>query len=615
METDEAPWVTGGYKGTILTVDLRTRKTVTKPLRRDFASKYIGGRGFGARLLYDEVGPEVEPLSPENLLIMATGPLTGTTAPGSKMSFISKSPATYGYGDSSIGGILGPQMKFAGYDAVLVRGKSREPIFLFINGRSVEFRDASGLWGRGCIETEDSIKKELGESGAAVASIGPAGERLVSIACVTHKSGRQAGRCGMGAVMGSKNLKAVAIVGNEKIPLACPEAFSKAVGEARRVLAEKPSSFQKMGTAEHVLGSYAVGSLPTRNYSSGSFENAEAISGETMYETIVDGSRACFGCPVGCSKYSTVKDGRHEGSAVEGPEYETIGMLGANCAIGDIRTVAKANALCDELGIDTISTGNVIGFAMECYERGIIGKENTGGIELRFGNEDAFLQAIEMIGRKEGLGEVLSQGVRTAAEKFGSGSEKFAMHSKGLEWSAYECRAALGQALGYAIVDRGADHNRIWTADFFGQARPLSPDKLAEIAFRNQCSRSAVDLLGVCRFVSYQLTWDLYARMVYEATGLEMSADSILKASEMVFDLTRLYNIREGFTREDDYVPPRCFDEPVLSGPTKGRSLKREEFNQALQKFYEISGWDTRTGVPLPSKLRELGLEELSPKE
>jgi aldehyde:ferredoxin oxidoreductase len=603
-----------GYKGTILSVDLDKRKAARKSLKQDFARKYIGGRGFGAKILYDEVGPEVEPLSPKNLLIMATGPLTGTSAPGSKMSFIAKSPATCGYADSSVGGVLGPQIKFAGYDGIVVRGRSQKPIYLSVNNGDVEFRDASGLWGKGCIEAEDAIRKELGEPGVAVASIGPAGERSVVIACITHKGGRQAGRCGMGAVMGSKNLKAVAVQGDEKIELAHPEAFAKTVEEARRILAENPAPFKKLGTAEHVLGSNEVGSLPTRNYSTGWFENAEAISGETMYKTIVDGSRACFGCPVGCSKYSTVKDGPYKGSTVEGPEYETIAMMGSNCGIGDMRTIAKANRLCDELGIDTISTGNVIGFAMECYERGIITKEDTRGIDLRFGNEEAFLQAIEMIGNRKGLGEILSQGVRTAAQKFGSGSEKFAMHSKGLEWSAYECRAALGQALGYAIVDRGADHNRIWTMDFFGQQKPSSTTKLAELAFKHQCSRSAVDLLGMCRFVSYQLKCDHYAQMLSEATGWETSTADIMRASEMIFNLTRLYNIREGFTREDDYVPPRCFDDPVPSGPTRGSSLRREEFNEALEKFYEISGWDRRTGVPLPSKLKELGLEELAPK-
>ena len=604
--------LSGGYKGTILFVDLGKMKALRKSLRQDFARKYIGGRGFGARILYDEVKPHTDPTSPENLFIMATGPLTGTSAPGSKMSLIAKSPATGGYADSSIGGVLGPQMKFAGYDVIVVRGRSPKPIFLSVNNDAVEFRDASGLWGKTCSEAEDAIRKELGDARVAIATIGPAGERSVTFACITHKGGRQAGRCGLGAVMGSKNLKAVAVQGDEQIDLAHPEAFNKTVQEARRLIAENPSSFQKYGTAEHVLVSNEMGSLPTKNYRTGAFEAAQAISGETMFETIVDSSRGCFGCPVGCSKYSTVKQGPHEGTAVEGPEYETIAMLGSNCGIGDIRTIAKANILCDELGIDTISTGNVVAFAMECYERGIITERDTGGIDLRFGNEEAFLHAIEMIGNREGLGDILSQGVRSAAEKFGSGSETFAMHTKGLEWSGYECRAALGQALGYAVVDRGADHNRIWCTDFFVSPDKSSPVTAAELAFKHQRSRSACDLLGICRFVSYQLNFDFYAQMFSEATGWQTSTEDIMKASEMVFNLTRLYNIREGFTREDDYVPPRCFEDPVPSGPTKGCSLKREQFNEALEKFYEISGWDRRTGVPLPGKLRELGLEELA---
>jgi aldehyde:ferredoxin oxidoreductase len=602
----------GGYKGTVLFVDLDKGEAVGKSLGQDFARKYIGGRGFGAKILYDEVKPHTDPLSPANLFIMATGPLTGTSAPGSKMSLIAKSPATRGYADSSIGGVLGPQIKFSGYDVIVVRGRSPKPIFLSVNNDAVEFRDASGLWGKACSEAEDAIRKELGDARVAVAAIGPAGERLVAFACITHKGGRQAGRCGLGAVMGSKNLKAVAVQGDEQIELAHPEAFVKTVEEARRLLSENPSSFQKYGTAGSVLDHNEWGCLPTKNYSTGVFENAQDISGETMSKKIVDGSRACFGCPVGCSKYSTIKDGPYKGDSVEGPEYETIAMLGSNCGIGDIRTIGKANLLCDELGIDTISTGNVVAFAMECYERGIITKGDTGGIDLRFGNEEACLRAIEMIGNREGLGEILSQGVRSAAQKFGSGSEKFAMHTKGLEWSAYECRGALGQALGYAVVDRGADHNRIWCTDFFTLADKNSPVTASELAFKHQRSRSAPDLLGVCRFVTYQIDFDYYARMLSEATGWQTSTEDILRASEMVFSLTRIYNIREGFTREDDYVPPRCFDEPVPSGPTKGSSLKREQFNEALERFYELSGWDKRTGVPLPSKLRELGLEELT---
>jgi len=599
-----------GYRGTLLFVDLAKKSSTRKSLSQEFARRYIGGRGFGARLLYDEVQPKTDPMSPENRIILATGPLTGTSAPGSKMSIIAKSPATGGYADSSVGGVLGPQLKFAGYDVVVIAGRSQDPIYLSLRNDEVEFCDATGLWGMSCSEAETAITKELGDARTAVATIGPAGERLVTFACVTHKGGRQAGRCGMGAVLGSKNLKAVAVWGNGQVSLANPVEFDKTVNEARRLLTENPSNFQKYGTAEHVIVSNEMGSLPTRNYSTGAFEGAEAISGETMYETIVEGSRGCFACPVGCSKYSTVKDGPNEGTAVEGPEYETIAMLGSNCGIADIKTIAKANLLCDELGIDTISTGNVIGFAMECYQRGIINKNDTGGVDLTFGNEDAFLHIIELIANREGVGEILSQGVRKAAEKFGSESGRFAMHTKGLEWSAYECRGALGQALGYALVDRGADHNRIWCTDFFISPDKSSPQAMAELAFKHQRSRSACDLLGICRFVSYQFSFDYYAKMLSQATGLETSTNDIMTASERVFNLTRLYNMREGFTRKDDSVPLRCFEDQVPSGPTKGKVLNPENFNQALESFYELSGWDRETGTPLPSKLRDLALEE-----
>jgi len=610
--TQEFKRVWNGYRGALLFVDLTKRNSIRKPLSQEFATQYIGGRGFGARLLYDEVQPNADPLSPENRIILATGPLTGTSAPGSKMSMIAKSPATGGYADSSLGGVFGPQLKFAGYDVVVVAGRSRKPIYLSIRNDEVEFCDATGLWGVSCSLAEEAIRKELGDARTAVATIGPAGERLVNFASVTHKGGRQAGRCGMGAVMGSKNLKGVAAWGNEQVSLADPVEFDKTVGEARRLLTENPSNFQKYGTAEHVTVSNEMGSLPTRNYSTGTFEGAETISGETMYETIVDGSRGCFACPVGCSKYSTVKDGPHKGTAVEGPEYETIAMLGSNCGIADIRTIAKANLLCDELGMDTISTGNVVGFAMECYQRGIIGKDDTDGLELEFGNEEAFLRVIELIGNREGLGQILSQGVRRAAESFGSESNRFAMHTKGLEWSAYECRGALGQALGYALVDRGADHNRIWCTDFFISPDKSSPQAMAELAFKHQRSRSACDLLGICRFISYQFSFDYYAKMMSQATGLETSADDIMNASERVFNLTRLYNMREGFTRKDDSVPMRCFVDQVPSGPTKGKLLDPERFNQALEAFYEISGWDKQTGAPLRNKLRDLALEEPS---
>lgn len=604
--------IAGGYKGKMLFIDLSKRRAVTRTLWQDFARKFMGGRGFGAKILYDKVAPRTDPLGPENLLIMATGPLTGTQAPGSKMSMIAKSPASGAYADSSIGGFMGPQIKFAGYDVIVVQGRSREPMYLWVNNEAVEFREAGGLWGKNCSETENAIKKDVGDEKAAVAAIGPAGERLVAFACITHNRGRQAGRCGLGAVMGSKNLKAVAVRGDRAVELAQPRAFGETVREARRLLLKNPSPFKKYGTAEHVLVSNEWGALPTKNYKTGVFEKAHAISGETMFHEMVVESKACFGCPIACGKLSVVKEGPYGGTAVEGPEYETIAMLGSNCGVGDIKAIARANLLCDELGIDTISTGNVVAFAMECYERGIITSKDAGGLDLRFGNVEAYLRLIEMIGTREGLGETLSRGVRRAAARFGKGSESFAMHTKSLEWSGYECRAALGQALAYAVVDRGADHNRIWCSDFFIGREKSSPTASAELAFRHQCTRSACDLLGVCRFVSYQIGFDYYAQMVSQATGWPTSTADIMRTSEMVFTLTRAYNIREGLSREDDSVPDRCFEEPVPSGSTKGHVLNRADFRMALERFYEISGWDRQSGIPLQNRLKELGLEEIA---
>jgi aldehyde:ferredoxin oxidoreductase len=603
--------IAGGYKGKMLFVDLSKREAVTRKLGEDLARKFIGGRGFGARILYEKVAPGTDALGPENLLIMATGPLTGTQVPGSKMSIIAKSPASGAYGDSSIGGFLGPQIKFAGYDAIIIQGRSRESVYLWVENEVLEFRDAKGLWGKNCSETENEVKKEVGDEKAAVAAIGPAGERLVAFACITHNRGRQAGRCGLGAVMGSKNLKAVAVRGDGTVELAQPKAFGETVREARRLLLENPSPFKKYGTAEHVLVSNEWGALPTENYRSGVFEKADAISGETMFQEMVVASKACFGCPIACSKLSVVKEGPYAGTKAEGPEYETIAMLGSNCGVGDIKAIARANLLCDELGIDTISTGNVVAFAMECYERGIIASKDTGGLDLRFGNVEAYLRLIEMIGTREGLGETLSDGVRRAAAKFGKGSQSFAMQTKGLEWSGYECRAALGQALAYAVVDRGADHNRIWCSDFFIGRERASPTASADLAFRHQCTRSACDLLGVCRFVSYQIGFDYYAQMVSQATGWQISTADIMRTSEMVSTLTRSYNIREGLSREDDSIPDRCFEEPIPTGTNKGQVLKRADFRIALERFYQISGWDRQSGIPLQSKLEDLGLEEI----
>jgi aldehyde:ferredoxin oxidoreductase len=599
-------WRDGKYAGKVLKIDLSSQSTVEEPLDQDLRQRFLGGRGVGAKILYDSLAPGTDPLSPDNVIILATGPLTGTSAPGSKLSIISKSPATGGYGDSAIGGHIGPEIRYAGYDVVVIKGRSAEPVYLWINNDHVEFRDASHLWGQGTLATEKHLKNEFGED-AQVLCIGPGGEKLVKFACISHALGRQAGRTGMGALLGSKNLKAIVVRGDGGIRLADPEAFQEKIIKLRKQILKNSVAMHmhEFGTAGHILISNRDACLPTRNYQSGVFEQAEAISGETMQEQIVVRHRACFGCTLACSKLSRV-----EGLSIEGPEYETLAMLGANCGIGNLVAVVKANHLCNDLGIDTISTGNIIAFAIECYERGIISDEDTGGLALSFGDEKAYFELIHKIGKREGIGDILAEGVREAAKKFGKGSEKFAMHSKGLEQSAYETRAGAGQVLAYAVNDRGADHNRIWTGQFFvGEQRHAIEGK-AEMVKQHQCTRSAPDIMGVCRFVSYHIDFDDYGELITAATGIKTSGADILQAAERTFNLTRAFNKRAGFTRADDHVPARVLEEPLPDGPTRGAFVKRSDFEKMLDEFYEISGWD-KTGTPTDAKLKELGLEDI----
>lgn len=599
-------WRDDKYVGKVLRIDLSSQSIDEEPLDQDLRERFLGGRGVGAKILYDSLSPGTDPLTPDNVIILATGPLTGTSAPGSKLSIISKSPATGGYGDSSIGGHIGPEIRYAGYDVVVIKGRSAEPVILWINNDRVEFRDASHLWGQGTLATEKHLKNEFGED-AQVLCIGPGGEKLVKFACVSHALGRQAGRTGMGALLGSKNLKAIVVRGDGGIRLADPEAFQDLIIKLRRQILENPIArhMHEFGTAGHILMSNRDACLPTRNYQNGVFEQAETISGEAMQDQIVVRHRACFGCTLACSKWSHV-----EGLSIEGPEYETLAMLGANCGIGNLATVVKANHLCNDMGIDTISTGNIIAFTIECYERGIVGDEHTGGLTLSFGDEEAYFELINMIGRREGIGDILAEGVREAARRFGKDSERFAMHSKGLEQSAYETRAGAGQVLAYAVNDRGADHNRIWTGQFFvGEQRHAIEGK-AEMVKQHQCTRSAPDIMGVCRFVSYHIDFDDYGELITAATGIKTSGADILQAAERTFNLTRAFNMREGFTRADDHVPARVLEEPLPDGPTQGSFVKRSDFELMLDEFYEISGWD-KTGAPTDAKLKELGLRDI----
>lgn len=597
----------GGYVGKILAVDLSAEESTKVRLDKDLAYRFLGGRGFGAKLLYDELEAGTDPLSPSNMLILATGPLTGTSAPGSKLSIVSKSPLTGGYADSHVGGHIGPELKYAGYDVLTIKGKSDRPSLLWVDGPDVEVLDASDLWGKGALVAEKRIKEKLGQD-IQVLCIGPGGERLVRFACICHASGRQAGRTGMGAVMGSKNLKAIAVRGVSGIRLVDPVAFQEKVLELRQQILENPVAmrFHELGTASHILEANEEACLPTRNYRTGVFEGARAISGEAAQAQVSVRHSACFGCTMACSKWS--RDGD---LIIEGPEYETLAMLGANCGIDSLPAVMRANQICDDYGIDTISTGNVVAFAIDCYQKGLISDDETDGLELEFGNQQAYFKLIDLIGKRQGVGDILARGVKRAARRFGPETERFAMHSKGLEQSGYETRGGVGQVLGYAVNDRGADHNRIWTNLFFVGEDRYDIEGKAAMVKHHQCSRSAPDILGVCRFVSYHIDFDDYGKLVEAATGGQMSGQDILEVAERVFNLTRVFNTKEGFTRKNDHVPPRVLEEPVPEGPTKGAYVDPEDFNQMLDEFYEISGWD-EDGIPTEKKLIELDLPDVA---
>ncbi|MEW6026069.1 MAG: aldehyde ferredoxin oxidoreductase family protein [Planctomycetota bacterium] len=602
-----------GYGGKILRVNLSTGRISSEPLPEKLAREYLGGRGFAARILYDEIKPGIDPLGPENKMLIASGPLSGLFLPaGGKITFAAKSPATNSYGDSNMGGHLAAEIKYAGYDIIIIEGISSKPVYIYINNDKVEIRDAAKYWGQGAITTEDMLKNDLGRD-FEIAVIGPAGENKIKFACISHDFGRQAGRTGVGAVMGSKNLKAVAVRGTKSLKVADPD---KLLDLGRKAFADcfKHSGWKHwvaQGTAGVTVWSNQQGSFPTRNFQSGYLNGFEKISGDVLVKETLVNHKACFGCPSACGKYAkTAKNNKDY--YVEGPEYETAALIGGDCAIGDMANLTYANYLCDELGIDTISGGSVVAFAMECYEKGIITKKDTGGMDWKFGSIDAFEKIINMIARREGIGNLLAEGVKVASEKLGKGSEKFAMQVKGLEISGYESRKAPAMMLAYMTCDIGAHHNRAWAITHDIQVGRDIIEGKAKKVVELQHIRPIFDMVGCCRlqWVELELKLDYYPQLLKAATGMDFTFDGLMKASERVWNLTRLFLIREHsktFGRHFDYPPARWYEEAVANGPTQGSVITKEKVEKLLDEYYKERGWD-KDGRPTPEKLKELGL-------
>lgn len=602
-----------GYGGKIIRVNLTERKIEKEELDSGLTKQWLGGRGFIAKILYDELPQGTDPLSPENKLIIASGPLSGTFWPSAaKILFGTKSPLTRGYGDSNLGGFLMAELKYAGYDLIVLEGASKKPLYLFIDDEVVELRDASRYWGKGALDLEKQLKDEIGES-FQFATIGPAGENQVRYANINHDFGRQAGRCGMGAVMGSKGLKAIAVHGTKGIPLYDPDGLIQITKAALRYITSQPyfRRFRLYGTTDITDWCQGMGVLPTKNFMYGDYEKEEELAPEPMRKKILVRDKACFACPLNCANYTHSKK---YGTYIDGPEYETIGMLGSNLLLEDIEEVQYLNYLCDDYGMDTIAFGGTVAFVMECVEKGILRRETLDGIDLRFGNFEAVKAILEKIAYQEGIGRMLSEGSRAMAERLGQKSEVFSIHVKGLEFSAYECRGAPAMLLSFMTSDIGAQHTRSWA---IVQDMDMGRDNIegrAKLVKELQTLRPLMEIFGVCRFpwLEVKLDFGEYIKAFNAVTGFGYSKDEVFQISEKVWNLTRAFWAREveDFGRKYDLPPGRVY-EPMPSGPAKGLHLTEEKVNRMLDEYYELRGWN-QNGIPTEAKLRELGLEKVA---
>ncbi|MDE2180305.1 MAG: aldehyde ferredoxin oxidoreductase family protein [candidate division NC10 bacterium] len=597
-----------GWTGTILRVNLSNGSVAKEPLDPQLARAYIGGRGLATKILYDETDPTLNPLRPANKLILATGPLTGTNAPtGGRYMVVTKSPLTGAIACSNSGGYVGAEMKYAGYDLVIVEGKAPYPVYLWVNNDRVEIRDAAQVWGQSTHETEDALRAATSAE-AKISSIGPAGETLSLTACVINDKHRAAGRSGVGAVMGSKNLKAVVFRGTRSVKVAHPQAFMRACLEAVAKLKADHGSGEGLptyGTPGIVNVINAHGFMPTNNFQFGQFAGADKISGETIHDKILIRNKGCFACTIACARVTEIKAGRFKGSG-EGPEYETVWGLGAMTGVDDLAAVTKANYLCNELGMDTIEAGVAIATAMELFERGYILERETGR-SLRFGDADALVEMTEKLGRGEGFGALLALGGARLAERYGH-PELF-MGVKRQAFPAYDGRGAQGIGLGYATSNRGACHLRGYTiaAEVFGVPRKMDPfitEGKAALAKASQDATAFVDSTGTCVFTTFALgPADLHA-MLELATDAGYTVEEVLKIGERIWNLERLFNLRAGLSAKDDTLPRRILEEPIPAGPAKGKVARLGEM---LPEYYALRGW-TPEGVPTPEKLRELDL-------
>lgn len=622
-----------GYAGHYLRINL-TEKTITRNnLPLEWVENYLGGNGIGVKILWDEVPEQINPLDPGNKLILATGPLCGSPIPNSgRFEFIAKSPLTGIYGDTNAGGHFGPELKYAGYDLIILEGRSDRPVFLLIRDQKVELLPADDLWGKGTFQTESILQNRFNDPELKVACIGPAGENLVRFACIQVTHRRSAARSGIGAVMGSKNLKAIAVRGTQGIKMADPGKIASISLKLHDQVRKNQffPGIHRFGTPGLVALVQPMGRFPTQNFRQGSFNGFDRISGEALREDHFTRDIACFACPLGCDKVYTITKGEFAGTQNSSVEYETLNALGARVCNDNLPALLKANEICDDLGMDTISAGNAIAFAMELREKGILTEEECDGLELEWGNYHTLIWMLDRLAYRKGwLGDLLAEGAARAAAWLGRGSERYAMHVKGQDIPAQDGRAQQSMGLAHATSSRGADHLKAFpvidetgapSEAVYRYGEQYLPELVDPLATRYKAMLvkdgedfgAVVDSCGNCKsggtFVMAEIYWKEQAAAIQASTGMEMDETRLKRIGERIYNLQRAYNALHGINRADDVLPWRFTKIPSPSGHARGSVCHLTEM---LEEYYQLRGWDERSGLPKPEILEILGIGEL----
>jgi len=645
-----------GWKGKLIFLDLSKEKVKVEPLDRDFAQLFLGGRGFSSKLIFDLYDVSVEdPFSPENLVCICPGLLTGTLAPTSGRFEIgvARSPLTGLFCDGNAGGAFGPELRYAGYDGIVITGSSEKPVYLHVEDSHVELKDAGHLWGKDVWDTTDILRSELGDEEFKVLTIGPAGENRDATCAVLCDYTRAVAGGGVGAVLGAKKLKAIAVRGTGEISLADPSEFEAVAVELHEAIRKAPfyRQLSRYGTPILVSIFSHLGALPSYDWQTGVFKEADKISGETLVSKYSVKSKACFGCPIHCSHFYLVREGEYAGTMGEGPEYEALGGFGSRCGVSNMPALLYINNLCNRLGLDVIQASSSIGLAMHLWQDKILGLEDTGGLSLEWGNHQAIIELLKQMASRKGFGEILADGALKAARKIarikGLPEEKleyYVIHTKGYAHSNVELRGSKGIALAYGVATRGGDHLRghatqeryaslglykkpedwvmvgvpleIAKAWYERNALdPKSPTGKALLVIYNENLFAVADALGICKFAT---SWqnlpfgpEYMAKLVTAATGIKYDWRKILECGERIYNVEKALQVRYGCRRTHDYVPQRFFKEPLPEGPRKGEVLKREEYDRMLDEYYEARGW-TKEGIPTREKLESLRLKEVS---